>query len=159
MTQSIVDDANEELTDDSVEATHAPEGRDANAPNRPPSIGQLRRDRKRLWDDRQEALYHLGGLALDLHGRGRLSDELVSRRAEVVAAMDRKMALLDEQLKDADERRRKGRVRAPDPVGYCMSCGAPHLADAAFCSRCGSRIHIPEAESDTQVIPIETDGQ
>jgi hypothetical protein len=159
LTQSLADDADEERTDPADETGQAPDAGGTTGTTRPPSVGQLRRDRKRLSDERQEAVYHLGGLSLDLHRRGLLGDALVSRRAEFVVSLDRKVALLDEELTSADERRRRGRVRTPEPVGYCLSCGAPHLADAAFCSRCGSRIHVPEAESDTQVIPIETDGQ
>jgi zinc-ribbon domain len=130
------------------------------APARPLTIGQLRRERKRLWDERQEAVYHLGGLSLDLFGRERLADALVSRRAEVVAEMDRHLVELDDQLREVDDRRRRGRVREPEPVGYCMSCGAPHVSDAAFCFRCGARIQNAEAESDTQVLAMpETDAR
>ena len=127
---------------------------------RPPTVGRLRRERRRLWDLRQESVYHLGGLSLDLHGRGLLRDELVALRAEVVAEMDRRMAELDELLAEADDRRRKRRVRAPEPVGYCMSCGAPHQAEAAFCFRCGARIHTPDEDGDTQVIAMpDTDAR
>ncbi len=125
---------------------------------RPPTVSQLRRERKRLWDLRQESLYHLGGLALDLHGRALLADELVAVRAEVIAEMDRRMAEIDVVLAEADDqrrsRRRRHRVEVVEPVGYCMSCGAPHQADAAFCFRCGARIHAPVDDADTQVIPL-----
>lgn len=157
LTESIGHDAIEDPAGAPAEvdeqAAHAEE-----SSQRPATIGQLRRDRRRLWDERQEAVYHLGGLALDLHGRDSLGDPLMQRRAAVVSDMDRRLVELDAQLAEADDRRRRGRVRAPDPVGYCMSCGAPHLSDAVFCSRCGARIHIPEAESDTQVIAIPEHG-
>lgn len=129
-------------------------------PVRPPSIGQLRRERRRLWEERQESVYHLGGLALDLQRRELLGDPLVAKRADVITGMDLQILDLDEQLKDADERRRRGRVRTPDPVGYCMSCGAPHQSEAAFCFRCGARIHTPDEDTDTQVINMsEADGR
>ncbi len=161
MTQSIGDDAGEEpaaatLVDiDEPTESEAPPG-----PQRPPTVGQLRRERKRLWEERQEAVYHLGGLALDLHGRALLGDDLVGLRAQVVTEIDRRILELDELLLEADDRRHRGRVRVPDPAGYCLSCGAPHQSEAAFCFRCGARIHSPEADSDTQVIAMpETDGQ
>lgn len=126
---------------------------------RPPTVGQLRRERKRLWDERQESVYHLGGLALYLHVRAMLGDDLIARRAEVVADTDRRILDLDALLKESDDGRRRGRVRAPDPVGYCLGCGAPHQSEAAFCFRCGARIYSPEADSDTQVITMPEDGQ
>ncbi len=154
MTQSIGDDV-----------VVAPAGLDepaeqeeAAARERPPTTGQLRRERRRLWDLRQESVYHLGGLALDLHGRGMLGDDLITLRAEVIADLDRRMAILDALLEEADGRRRRGRVRAPDPVGYCLSCGAPHQSEAAFCFRCGARIRTPEEDGDTQVIAMPEPG-
>lgn len=127
---------------------------------RPPTVGRLRRERRRLWDLRQESVYHLGGLSLDLYGRGLLSDELVALRAEIIAEMDRRMAELDALLAEVDDRRRTRRVRVAEPVGYCMSCGAPHQAEAVFCFRCGARIHTPDEDGDTQVIAMpETEGR
>lgn len=157
LTQSIEGDA---LDGESVAPVPADEPVKAPPPatQRPPTVGQLRRERRRLWDLRQETVYHLGGLALDLYGRGVLQDELVALRAEVVAQMDRRLVELDELLAEADDRRRKSRVRAPDPVGYCMSCGAPHQAEAAFCFRCGARIHVPDDDGDTQVIAMPDTG-
>lgn len=162
LTQSIRDDASDEhaASADVAEPTEPTQSGAVSAPPRPPTVGQLRRERKRLWDERQDAVYHLGGLALDLHGREMLGDDLIARRAEVVTDIDRRILVLDEQLQDADDRRRRGRVRAPEPVGYCLSCGAPHQSEAAFCFRCGARISSPESDSDTQVIAMpETDGQ
>lgn len=121
-------------------------------PVRPATTGQLRRERRRLWDERQEMVYHLGGLALDLHSRALLRDELVGRRAQVVDELDARIATIDEQLAEHDARRRQGRVRVPPAAGYCLSCGAPYQTDAAFCFRCGARVHVPVDDADTQVI-------
>jgi hypothetical protein len=121
-------------------------------PPRSPTTGQLRRERRRLWDERQETVYHLGGLALDLDSRAMLGDTLVARRAEVVHELDARIATIDEQLAEHDTHRRQRRVRVPPPAGYCLSCGAPYQADAAFCSRCGARVHVAVDEADTQVI-------
>jgi hypothetical protein len=121
-------------------------------PPRPPTTGQLRRERKRLSDEREETVYHLGGLALYLRSRGIPPDELMGRRAEVVDEIDARIAVIDEQLAEIDVRRRQGRVRMPPAAGYCLSCGAPYQADAAFCFRCGARVHVAVDEADTQVI-------
>jgi hypothetical protein len=59
------------------------------APVRPaklPTVGELRRERKRLWDTRELAVYHVGGLAVDLCRRGLDDPDLVSRRADTSTA-------------------------------------------------------------------------
>lgn len=161
MSQSIRDDPGEGPAAAIADDVHEPAEPEApSGTERPQTVGQMRRERKRLWDERQEFVYHLGGLALDLHGREMLGDELIARRAEVVSETDRRILELDALLKEADDgRRRRSRVREPDPVGYCLGCGAPHQSDAAFCFRCGARISSPEADSDTQVITMPEDGQ
>ena len=121
-------------------------------PERPPTTGHLRRERRRLWDERQETVYHLGGLAFELQSRAIPGDALVARRAEVVREIDARIASIDAQLADLDDRRRQRRVRVPPPAGYCLSCGAPYQTEAAFCSRCGARVHVPVDDADTQVI-------
>ncbi len=121
---------------------------------REPSVGQLRRERKRLWDERQETIYHVGGLALELRRRGMLDEGLVARRADAVLDMDARIVDIDSRLAEIDKQRRRGRTRMPQPQGYCLSCGGPYLADAAFCSRCGARIHVQADDGDTQVIPV-----
>ncbi len=143
------DDPASELAEIEDASTDAPGG---GLPPRPPTPGHLRRERRKLWDERQETVYHLGGLAFDLHLRGMLDDELVGRRAEVVHELDARIAAIDEQLAEHDARRRQGRVRVPPAAGYCLSCGAPYQADAAFCFRCGARVHVAVDEADTQVI-------
>jgi hypothetical protein len=165
VTQSTGEDA----ADGPVAEPGEPEGTSAEAAGpthaqRAPTTGRLRRERRRLWDERQETVYHLGGLALDLHSRAILGDALVARRAEVVHEIDARIASIDEQLADLDDRRRQRRVRVPPPAGYCLSCGAPYQTEAAFCFRCGARIHVPVDDADTQVIamgevaPIDEDS-
>jgi len=130
-----------------------PAARDERA-SRPPTVGQLRRERKRLWSERQETVFHVGGLAVELRRREMLDEGLVARRADTVLDMDARIVEIDAKLSGLDEQRRRGRTRTPDARGYCLSCGGPYLADAVFCSRCGARIHTPSDEGDTQVIPI-----
>ncbi len=152
-TQGIGEDAPDDPASELAENEDAPTDEPGSGlPPRPPTPGHLRRERRKLWDERQETVYHLGGLAYDLHKRGMLGDELVGRRAEVVHELDARIAVIDEQLADHDARRRQGRVRMPPAAGYCLSCGAPYQADAAFCFRCGARVHVAVDEADTQVI-------
>ncbi len=155
-TQGIGEDAPDDPASELAETEHAstdesPASGDG-LPPRPPTTGQLRRERRRLWDERQETVYHLGGLAYDLYLRGMLGDDLVARRAGVVLELDARIAAIDEQLAEHDARRRQGRVRVPPAAGYCLSCGAPYQADAVFCFRCGARVHVAVDEADTQVI-------
>jgi hypothetical protein len=115
------------------------------APVRPaklPTVGELRRERKRLWDTRELAVYHVGGLAVDLCRRGLDDPDLVSRRAEAVLAIDARLNEVDAILGQVDGRRRGG--PAIPAAGYCMSCGAPFQHEATFCSRCGARVMVPD---------------
>ncbi len=157
LTQVI--DPNPEETDapDSSDAPANDAGNETPSPKQP-TIGQLRRERKRLWDERQETVYHVGGLAVELHRRDLLADDLVRKRTSRVVELDENLATIDDQLAQIDDRRRRGRVVEPEVAGYCLSCGAPHMTEAAFCFRCGARIVTPTAEADTQVITMPEGG-
>ena len=115
------------------------------APARPaklPTVGELRRERKRLWDARELAVYHVGGLAVDLCRRAMSDPELIHRRSEAVLAIDARLNEVDAILGQIDSRRGGG---PPIPAaGYCMSCGAPFQYEATFCSRCGARVAVPD---------------
>lgn len=145
--------------DDAASVDKHPVGDEPEAPveepsRRPPSAAQLRRERKRLWNDRQETIYHVGGLAVELRRRGMLDEGLIARRADIVLDADARILEIDAQLAAIDEGRRSARVRMPKPHGYCLSCGGPYLADAQFCSRCGARVHVPPDEGQTQTLPV-----
>ena len=126
---------------------------------------ELRRERKELWNRRQETVYHLGGLAVELSRRRMLPDGVMHLRANEVLEIDSRVVTIDAQLAAIDEERRARRPRAtagsreaPDVAGHCQSCGAPHQADARFCFRCGARIVVPGADvasQDTAVIAPE----
>lgn len=130
------------------------------------SIAALRRDRRDLFDQREESVYHVGGLAVDLRRRGVEDADLLARRSDLVLEMDMKLAELDRHLIDLDVRRKQ---KAPPTVGYCMSCGAPFPEEAAFCFRCGARVLPPDppeagdpaevADTPTTVIDLAEEGQ
>jgi len=127
---------------------------------------ELRRERKELWSRRQETVYHLGGLAVELGRRRMLPDGVMHLRANEVMEIDARVVTIDAQLAEIEEERRVRRPRGaagahagPEIAGHCQSCGAPFQADAHFCYRCGARIAVPEPEvaaQDTAVIADET---
>ncbi len=130
-----------------------PPSPDADAPasgGRPPSIAALRRERRDLFDQREQSVYHVGGLAVELRRRGMEDPGLVNRRADLVLELDQKIADLDQKLIALNGRRRQG---VAPTAGYCLSCGAPFQDEAAFCFRCGARVLPPDPP---EVVPQDT---
>ncbi|MEW6583611.1 MAG: hypothetical protein AB1416_12720, partial [Actinomycetota bacterium] len=78
-------------------------------PPPPLNPGRMRRERARLMERRQEVLYHLGGLAFELYRRDLLGEEVMRRRAEEVAEIDRGVLEIDERLATVDRERREKR--------------------------------------------------
>lgn len=128
----------------------------ATSKGRPASVAALRRERRDLFDERQQSVYHVGGLAVELRRRGMENPDLLSRRADLVLDLDQRIADLDRRLIALDGRRRQ---RVPPTAGYCMSCGAPFQDEAAFCFRCGARVLPPDppeaVEKDTPTTVID----
>ena len=126
-------------------------------PPRPEGPRELRRSRERLLTEREETLYHLGGLAFELYRRDRLSDEVMRLRAGHVAELDDAVRDIDARLSEVERERRDRRAKAPaDPsVGCCLTCRTPFRAEARFCWQCGAQL-VPPAVGDEQptaVIP------
>jgi hypothetical protein len=136
---------------------------------RPPSRGQLRRRRRRLLGQREEVVYHLGGLAFELYRRDLLTEPVMRRRAEEVAELDRSVREIDERLEELAERPPRRPRQAAPTAGVCPSCGTETVVDARFCFSCGLRLGEPPepdpsetptgliepAEEPTSVIPRE----
>jgi hypothetical protein len=122
------------------------------APPRQERAGALHRRRRALIAQRQETVYHLGGLAFELYRRDLLSEDVMRRRAGEVAMLDDTVRDIDIQLGEMDRARRARRARSPDDLaaGNCVRCHAPFRAEARFCWQCGARM-VPEAEGDEQV--------
>ena len=112
---------------------------------------QLRRRREQLLTEREETVYHLGGLAFELYRRDRLSDEVMRLRAGQVAQLDDEVRDIDARLSNVERERRERRVRAPvdEAVGCCLVCRTPFRAEARFCWQCGTRL-IPDTVGDEQ---------
>jgi hypothetical protein len=109
-----------------------------------PGAAALRRRRRALTLQRQEAVYHLGGLAFELYRRDRLPAGVMRRRAAEVAEIDRTVGEIDAWLEEIDrlrrerkEARRRPAAPASAEVGCCLRCRATFVAEARFCSRCG----------------------
>jgi|GEM_PF-626246 len=140
----------------------------ADAPVEPPPLAgggaRLRRERRRLMAEREERIFHLGGLAFELYRRGLLTEGVARRRAGVIAELDEAVRTIDDRLRELDERRdaRRGRAPAPAPVaraaGCCLVCRAEFPDAARFCMQCGARL-VPDPPSpavrpsDTAVLP------
>ncbi len=114
--------------------------------------GALHRRRRALIAQRQEAVYHLGGLAFELYRRDLLVEDVMRRRAGEVAMLDDTVRDIDIRLGEMDRARRERRARSEADLsaGSCVRCHAPFRAEARFCWQCGARV-VPESEGDEQV--------
>lgn len=141
-----------------------PKAERAERADRPAPASTLRRERRALLASRQDAAYHLGGLAFELYRRDLLQDGVLRQRAVEVAALDDRIREIDRQLGE-----RTARAPAPagapgaaqaGPAGNCLVCRSEFVQDARFCSNCGARF-VPEAAESEQVtsaIEIPTDA-
>ena len=125
-----------------------------------PAAGALRRRRRALTQERQEAVYHLGGLAFELYRRERLPAGPMRRKAAEVAVIDRTVGEIDALLEriDAARRERREAQRATGrgggaEVGCCLRCRAGFTVEARFCWRCGVAV-VPVVEISEQVTEV-----
>src|SRR5215218_3404059 len=122
---------------------------------RPPTPGQVRRDRRALMRAREERIRDLGGLLLEMYKRDRLRPELMFDQCAEIVGLEERIAELDAAL--ATLTRRIGETRcacgaplawgahfcancgrpAGEPVVACAHCGHPLAAEASFCANCG----------------------
>lgn len=103
----------------------------------------LRRNRAELVDQREDTLFHLGGLMYDLYHRDMLTYPAAVTRARRVAEIDEAIREIDRQLADMAEARRARRAPAaapPPEVGCCLACRAEFFAGARYCMQCGTRL-------------------
>ncbi len=102
----------------------------------------LRRQRKRLLQRREEMLFHLGGLAYDLHLLGELEAPVITRRAGMIRTLDTTVDAIDAQL--VSRGKSGGGQRLPIVVGSCRTCHSLFVADARYCMTCGRTLAPPD---------------
>ena len=144
-----------------------PEAGDASAPE-PGSRGALERERRTLVDEREGHVYHLGGLAFELHRRGLLPDGVMRLRAGNVEQTDDRIREIDASLDaieaEREERRRVEKERraasapgtAPEPAGVCSSCATAFQSEARFCWSCGTPVSITRAAAEPAAPTVDT---
>jgi hypothetical protein len=109
--------------------------------------GVLRRRRRQLLGAYEQAIFDLGGLAMELHGRGLLAEDVLRRRAAEVTDLrgqiDELGGRLDEIKQARQERRQAGRGASVT----CPNCGTRSRAGANFCAACGTPLQQEAAEA------------
>ena len=112
--------------------------------------GVLKRRRRQLTGQYEQGIFDLGGLAMELHSRGLLAEDVMRRRAaevaDIRAQVDDLGAQLDQLRQDRQERRQAGRGGSIQ----CPSCGFRSRATANFCASCGAPLK-PEVAEDVVV--------
>jgi hypothetical protein len=102
----------------------------------------LRRQRKRLLQRREEMVFHLGGLAYDLHLLGELEAPVITLRAGMIRTLDTTVDAIDAQL--VARGKSGGGQRLPIVVGSCRTCQSLFVADARYCMTCGRTLAPPD---------------
>ena len=143
--ESDVDGAAEEPSPEGEpESTQPAALRQGKAPGR----NRIKRDRQRLDSERQEAQFHLGGLAVELFRRDALTEQVLRSKAAELIDLDEQVRLLDWRLEAIETERRQRKGMEPPVAGACLSCGAEFAPAAAFCWRCGVRF-APETHAQS----------
>lgn len=117
-------------------------------PATPPRRAAIKRDLRRLTEERQESQFHLGGLALELYRRDALTDQVMRLKAAQVLDIDERVQLLDWRLEAMETERRQRKGAEPVVAGSCLSCGADFAPESVFCWKCGTRF-APETEAQS----------
>lgn len=127
--------------------------------------GVLRRRRRQLMTAYEQGIFDLGGLAMELHRRGLLAEDVMRRRAAEVADLrlqiDDMATRLDAMRAERQERRQAGRGAGVT----CPACGAHSRSSANFCASCGAALspaadaEAPEADHPDQPTVVVVDEQ
>ena len=114
--------------------------------------GVLRRRRRILLGQYEQGIFDLGGLALELYGRGLLAEEVMRRRAAEVNDLRGQVHQVDDQLDGIKSSRAERRQSGRGASITCPSCGARCKSGANFCAECGVPLAIV-----TEVVAVEQD--
>jgi len=104
----------------------------------------LRRQRRRLLNTRDQLVFHLGGLAYELHLLGELNAPVAQRRAGMIYELDSTVSAIDAQLASRSSTK-PSEQRLPIVVGSCRTCHTLFVAEARYCMKCGA--HLAPAEN------------
>ena len=108
--------------------------------------GVLRRRRRKLLGQYEQGIFDLGGLALELHRRGLLAEEVMRRKAAEVTDLRGQVDQVDERLGEIRSERSERRQSGRGASRTCPACGARCKATANFCAECGTPLKAPDAE-------------
>ena len=144
----------------------APAPPPAPARRRPPTPGQVRRERRALLRAREERVRDVGGLLLEMYKRDRLKPELFFEQCAELVSIEERIQELDGALAALTKRTMAdanrcacgaplvwgahfcancGRAVGEAAVVACAHCGNPLPAEATFCSNCGRPAEPAEA--------------
>ena len=137
---------------------------------RPPTPGQVRRERRALVRAREDRIRDLGGLLLEAYKRDRLKPELFFEQSAEIVSIEERIQELDGALASLTRRTMAeanrcacgaplvwgahfcancGRPVGETAVVACAHCGNPLPAEATFCSHCGRPAEPAEAGYQT----------
>ena len=108
----------------------------------------LRRQRRRLLSSRDQMVFHLGGLAYELHLLGELSSPVAQRRAGMIYELDTTVSAIDAQLASRSSTK-PSEQRLPIVVGSCRTCHTLFVAEARYCMKCGAVLAPAENREPT----------
>jgi hypothetical protein len=97
----------------------------------------MRRRARKSAHLREALVRELGELVVEMNRLGRRNDELITRKAREIQALDRQLDGLAEAL---GERRTVAQVTLAGIAGSCARCGTMLGTDDRFCSRCGKAV-------------------
>jgi hypothetical protein len=139
-----------------AEAAQAPPTEAIASPARLEGSRRLRRDRRLLLTRREDAVYHLGGLAFELYRRGMLPEGVMRTKAGEVAQLDDTVRDIDVRLGEVERaRRERSRPEIAEPaVGACLACRTAFRAEARYCWQCGAQVVPPPVHGDDQVTAV-----
>ncbi len=125
--------------------------------------GVLRRRRRKLTAAYEQAVFDLGGLAMEMHGRGLLAEAVMRRKAAEVADVQTQIEELDTRLEDLRRDRRERRQAGRAGGITCPQCGTRSPAGSNFCGACGTALvpaaEVDDAPDDAQATTVIVDEQ
>lgn len=124
--------------------------------------GVLRRRRRALTTKFEQGLFDIGGLALEMHRRGILAEEVMRRRAAEVSDIRGQLEDVENQLGEIKSDRAERRAAGRGPTRHCPSCNARCRPSANFCASCGAALRAdiaaPHAGDDDQPTIVIAEG-